>query len=101
MKSIFPCIEMYFFIQASKLLLQILGFSWVEQYDSWIANKPFYPINLSARRKGAKYPELLVLEIGEFDFLHDNICQGNFITRKMKLRIIESVILLIHLGYSS
>ena len=40
--------------------LQILGFSQVQKYDSWITNKPLYPINIGARWKGAEHPELLV-----------------------------------------
>ena len=53
-------IEVYFLILAFEMRLQILGFSQVQRYDSWITNKPLYHINLGARRKDAECRELLV-----------------------------------------
>ena len=51
--------------------LQVLDFSYVKKYDSWIINKPLYPINLGARRKGVEHPELLVFDDeGEISIHH-------------------------------
>ena len=46
-----------------EMILQILGFSYVQKYNSWITNKLLYPIHLRARRKGAEPPELWYIVI--------------------------------------
>ena len=85
------CIEVYFLILAFEIILQILGFSQVQKYDSWITNKHLYPINLGARRKCAVCCELLV---------YDNFKQHGYFQLSRVNKSNKSMMKALHIRYN-